>query len=339
MSPARVVVPEEITFMSHRLLLSMVVLLCTAAPAFAMTPQEQLAIYSALSQGDFHTAVPLLQKAANEGDKNCMANLAALYTTGIPGVLPKSDAQALQWYTRAAAKMDAEALAALGGAYMNGTMGAPRNYAKAKECFDKAISLGNSRSKAGLATMYLKGWGVEQNLAEAFKLTKEAAFQKVPGASFNLAEYYRLGIGCDKNEKEATDWYTKAAPGLLQQLASYPQSGELNCACGILFKTGRGVPQDDARAAKYFASAIPKLKAKADTGSTTAMLQYSELMENGWGMAKNSAGAMALLKKAAAAGDGEAKFLLTTKSAPAGAPATAPAAAPAATSSPTTEAN
>lgn len=281
-----------------------------------MTPQEQLAIYSALSQGNYHTAVPLLKKAASEGDKNCMANLAALYTTGIPGVLAKNDAEALNWYTRAAAKMDAEALAALGNAYMNGQLGVKTDYAKAKDCFTKAISLGNSRSKAGLATMYMKGWGVEQNLSEAFRLMREAAFQKVPGASYNLAEYYRLGVGCEKSEKEAAEWYTKAAPGLIQQLASYPQSGELNCACGVMYKTGRGVAQDDTVATKYFAAAVPKLKAKVDGGSTTAMVQYAELMEHGWGMSKNTAGAEALLKKAAAAGDGEAKFLLASKSAP-----------------------
>lgn len=301
--------------MSHRLLVSMIALACTGAPALAMTPQEQLSIYTALSQGDYHTAVPLLQKAANEGDKNCMSNLAALYTTGVPGVLPKSDAQALSWYTRAAAKMDAEALAAVGGAHLNGLWGAKRDYAKAKNCFDKAISLGNSRSKAGLATLYLKGWGVQQDLPEAFKLMREAAFQKVPGASYNLAEFYRLGIGCEKNEKEAGEWYTKAAPGLIRQVASTPQSGQLNCACGMLFKAGRGVAQDDNTAAKYFAVGVPKLKAKADSGDTGAMVQYAELMENGWGMSKNAAGATALLQKAAAAGDGEAKFLLQSKSA------------------------
>lgn len=284
-------------------------------PASALTAEDMASMYNALARGDFATAIPLMRKGAAEGDTMSQKNLAALYTTGVPGVLEKSDAQALALYRQAAAKLDGDALAALGNAHVNGLLGVPRDYPKAKQYFEKAISLGNARGKAGLATLYLKGWSVEQNLTESFKLMREAAFQKVPGANYNLAEYYRKGIGCEKNPKEAESLYRKAAPGLVQQVRSAPQSGQLNCAVGILYQNGWGVPKDAKVAAQYFAIGVPKLKEAANKGNTTAMIFLAELNMNGWGIAKDSAAGEALLKKAAAAGDGEAKWELGLASA------------------------
>jgi TPR repeat protein len=282
-----------------------------APPASALTTEDAMSMYNAMARGDFAAAVPLMKKGAAEGDTMCQKNLAALYTTGVPGVLAKSDSEALNLYKKAAAKLDGDALAALGNAHVNGLLGAPRDYPKAKQYFEKAISLGSARGKAGLATLYLKGWAVEQNLVESFKLMREAAFQKVPGATYNLAEYYRRGLGCEKNMNEAISLYTKAAPGLVQQVRSAPQSGQLNCAVGVLYQNGWGVPKDAKVAGQYFALAIPKLRAQADAGNTTAMLFLSELTSNGWGTTKNAAAGEALLKKAANAGDGEAKWELS----------------------------
>lgn len=52
--------------------------------------------------------------------------------------------------------------------------------------------------------------GVEQNKEKAFKLYESAAEKGVVSAQCNLASFYKLGWGVDKNIDKAKEWYQKA---------------------------------------------------------------------------------------------------------------------------------
>lgn len=263
-----------------------------------------------MATGNVASAVPLLTKAANEGDKFSQKTLGILYSRGFKGVLPKDDAKALYWYKAAAAKMDGDALGQLGMAYLHGRLGLKKDPKLALEYFDKSIAQGNSTGKFGRAVLLTKGWGVEQNLEEAFKLTREAAFQKVPGAAYNLAEMYRNGVGVEKNLKEANVWYAKAAPEIIQNAMTDSNFSQIHAAAGMLYYNGWGVSKDQKAAARFFAHAVPMLKKEAASGDSSAQMFLAEMMASGYGMPKDVAGGQALMQKVADKGDLEAKWYL-----------------------------
>lgn len=284
-------------------------------PVQAGHNEDQRAIATAMSRGDYRTALPLLQRAASEGDTQAQSTLATMYMTGIPGVVAKNEAAAIPLYEKAAAKMNGQALGALGAAYVHGR-GVSRDYNKAFDYLNKSVDQGNSFGKVMLAVCYLKGWGTEQNPEKYFQLTREAAFQKMPGAAFNLGNCYRRGLGVAADQKEAGVWYAKALPELLNEVRRRPDSYEMLVALATMYHNGWGTPKDPAKASQFFKQGLPLLKKAMAENKSNAYLTYGELAQNGWGMAKDSAAAESAYKKASTLGDKEADLILAKASSP-----------------------
>jgi localization factor PodJL len=108
-----------------------------------------------------------LKRAAGLGYPPAEFYLAKLYEGGDAG-LPKDVMQARTWTERAAQNGDRKAMHNLALYYFEGT-GGPKNLAASAQWFQRAANLGLVDSQFNLARLYEGGFGVAQNAAEAYK--------------------------------------------------------------------------------------------------------------------------------------------------------------------------
>ena len=101
---------------------------------------------------------------------------------------------------------------------------------KYEEMFKKAVEMNNSDAMMDLAFFYMENNSDKKD--EEFKLVERAAKLGNARGMFNLAQCYQGGIGTQKSDKKAIEWYTKAAQ------AGYPEASMyLSMDYGIQFKT------------------------------------------------------------------------------------------------------
>jgi TPR repeat protein len=91
-----------------------------------------------------HEAFALFQAGAIHGDATSMYDLGLFYQNGY-GV-PRDYANAREWYEKAAAKDSVEAMANLGALFVNG-LGVPQDYTKAREWYEKAADKGDASAR------------------------------------------------------------------------------------------------------------------------------------------------------------------------------------------------
>ena len=70
---------------------------------------------------------------------------------------------------------------------------------------------GDPFGQDGLGYMYAIGLGVERDLKQAVQWYRKAADQGYSSAQFHLGLMYAHGLGVEKDEKKAIEWYRKAA--------------------------------------------------------------------------------------------------------------------------------
>ena len=121
--------------------------------------------------------------------------------------------------------------------------------------YDKASKLGKTKAQLALAKLYVRGKGVDQDLAKAAALFRDAAVRgRNADAMFLLAVMLEEGKGVGKNQGEALAWYRRAAKtGHSRALLNL----------GYSYVRGVGVPQDYNKARAYFELAAAKDLAEA----------------------------------------------------------------------------
>ena len=92
-------------------------------------------------------------------------------------------------------------------------------------------------------------------------------------------------------------------PAAEQGVATEQSVATVQCLLGISYRTGRGVPQDDAAASRLFRLA-------ADRGNATAQFNLGLMYDKGEGMPQDDAAAVRWYRLAAEQGDASAQFLL-----------------------------
>lgn len=122
----------------------------------------------------------------------------------------QSDAQALQWYRKAAAQGSAGAEYDIGHMYELGRA-LPQDYLQAISWYRKAADQNDSRAQCGIGSMYYDGRGVQQNLVEAAHWFRIAADEGFAGAQYDLGYMYYYGQGVQQDRAEADRRYRKAA--------------------------------------------------------------------------------------------------------------------------------
>jgi uncharacterized protein len=162
-------------------------------------------------------------------------------------------ATALRLLRPLAERGDALAQVYIGTMYERGD-GVPQDLAEALRWYRKAAEQGEATAETKLGSMYFDGKGIPQDYAAAATWYRKAANQGDADAENNLGSMYFNGSGVPKDHAEAMSWYRKAA----QQGNAY---GQFNV--GRLYTLGDGVPQDHAEAAKWYRKAAEQGYAKA----------------------------------------------------------------------------
>jgi TPR repeat protein len=248
-------------------------------------------IHRTLGQIDVTTqkeVFAVFQTGANRGDHVSMVNLGALYAEG-HGVA-KDYAKAREWYEKAADKGNWGAMFNLGALYRDGS-GVAQDYAKAREWFQKAADKDDTgEAMANLGVLYNNGQSVTQDYAKAREWYEKAADKGNWGAMFNLGLLYENGQGVTQDYATARKWYEKAAD---------KGSAEAMSNLGVLYSNGQGVTQDYAKAREWFQKA-------ADKDSAQAMSNLGALYGNGQGVEEDYTKAREWFQKAADKDNAEA---------------------------------
>jgi|GEM_PF-1930866 len=141
---------------------------------------------------------------------------------------------------------------------------------------------GHAPSQHLLGTLYLNGWGVEENATTAYAWFVYAANQGLPAAEYRLGlAFFRAG-----DIKETIKWWGRAA-GQAHLPAQYN--------LGLMYLYGLGVEQDFAEAGQY-------LERAADRGSAGAQFYLGMMYLKGQGYEEDPKVAAQLLEKSSSAG-------------------------------------
>ena len=185
--------------------LSIALLAVLSLPAKAETIETALNAYS---EGNYTSALEILQRLAQEGEARAQYNLGAMYDAG-SGVEEDNEV-AVKWYSAAAEQGVASAAFNLGNMYREGH-GVDKSYEQAVTWYQRAAKQGDSSAQYNLGAMYENGYGTERNLDKALEWYLKAANQGLVHAQHRLGTLYLKGEGLDEDRVTAFSWLNKAA--------------------------------------------------------------------------------------------------------------------------------
>ena len=207
----------------------------------------------------------------------------------------KDNAEAFEWFKKAAEQGHLEAQYRLGACYFKGE-GVVRDYGKAMEWYTKAAEQGHLDAQCELGKMFLRGYGVPKNSEKGMEWLTKAAEQGSARAQCELGECYDYGEGVIEDRVKAVEWYTKAA-----------EQGYVHAQfeLGQIYVHGLGVEKDGIKAVEWYTKA-------AEQGSSGAQVNLGSLYYDGYsGLAKqNYKEAVKWFTKAAEQGDSVAQEIL-----------------------------
>lgn len=163
---------------------------------------------AAWKAGDYPVALKLLMPLAKQDHMVAEYHLAVMYARGL-GV-PRDDAEAVNWYRRAAGRGYAPAQLALGISHDQGR-GVPQSLSMAMKWYRLAAQQGDVTAQVTLGLIYGSGRGVPQNHWQALKWFGLAAEQGNATAQNNLGLLYARGEGVAEDDLQAYVWFSLAA--------------------------------------------------------------------------------------------------------------------------------
>lgn len=151
----------------------------------------------------------LWQQAAEAGFPSAQSRMGLLEVDAIRR--PKNDIAAREWFEKAAAQGDAEALYRLSQCYQHGWGGLPQDVTKALENVLKAANGGNLDAVNQVGMYYQHGYGLRQDKVAAAGWFNFAAEYEHPAALANLGQCYEAGQGVKPNQETAAKLFAGAA--------------------------------------------------------------------------------------------------------------------------------
>lgn len=155
-------------------------------------------------------------------------------------------------------------------------------YAFNYQCYETAIhwlqplaNQGIVEAEVKLGTMYMNGWGVKQDSAEATKWyskVREAADHHDPDAQWVLGNMYSSGTGVRHDETEAQTWWNRAVK-IWQPLAD-EGNVEAQYRLANAYERGEGVVKD-------YAVAMQQYQKAANQGSSDAQYYLAKTYSHG----------------------------------------------------------
>ncbi|MBP7951623.1 MAG: sel1 repeat family protein [Verrucomicrobiales bacterium] len=189
---------------------------------------------------DADRAAFLLNAAAEAGDPNAQTRLGA----GLEQQAMKGDAaserdrffrEAREWYEKAAAKAQPDALFALAKFTRDGIAGYEKNEEKATAGFFKAAAAGSYAAGNEMGIRYRAGLGIHADSVAGVGWFLAAAESGHPPAMINLGRCYETAEGVPRNYDRAGFWYARAAKAGLPEAQFF---------LGGLFENGLGTAKN-----------------------------------------------------------------------------------------------
>jgi TPR repeat protein len=149
--------------------------------------------------------LPLLQAAADKGDREAMARVAQIYDTGMIFGAKRDPDKATAIYRKLAELGDANAESALAMRYDMG-ISVPEDKAQALSWYQKAAEQGDMMSQMNLARRYEEGEDVPKDEAKAFYWNRKLADQGDADAERKVAMGYAGGKGVAQDYLQAYVW-------------------------------------------------------------------------------------------------------------------------------------
>jgi hypothetical protein len=233
--------------------------------------------------------VPAL-RACNDAMRQYPDVARFVFEAGRVAIAQKDYATARQLFEKAADMGSKIAIADVGAIFMNG-WGVAKDYTKARQLFEKALAEGDHYATLNFGLLYENGWGVTKDYAQARQWYEKAAAAGSPAGMNDLGWLYQNGWGVSQDYMQARQWYEKAAAA-----GNAPAMTNL----GWLYQNGWGVSKDYTQARQWYEKA-----AAAD--NAPAMNNLGVLYQSGWGVSKDYTKARQWYEKAAAAGNELAK--------------------------------
>jgi TPR repeat protein len=233
---------------------------------------------TSLSQKDYSGAFSKFSVLAEHGNATAQFNLGAFYLNG-QGV-QKDEKRAFEWFAKSAAQGNARALQIIQNAAAKGNENAKNELNKLQprtvstpsqppgQAQQPAVAPGDDKAVWEEANSAL----AQKNYNVAFPKFSVLAQHGNAIAQFNLGAFYTNGQGVQKDEKQAFDWFAKAAAqgnaGALQVIQNAAAKGNQNA---------KNVYEKFAPAKIFTPSNGTDVKAKdsATTAATTAGLAQS----------------------------------------------------------------
>lgn len=161
-----------------------------------------------------------------------------------------------------------------------------KDYKKAHSLLLPLAEQGNAFAQFNIGVMYAQGLGLERNDQKAVNWYQRAAEQGEADAQTNLAHMLETGRGIEKDYKKAMQWYLKAA-------AKRNAMAQHNI--GSLYFNGYGVSKDDKKAVEWYSKA-------AEQGLPLAQNALGAMYVKGWGAEKDPNKGLEWILKAAKQG-------------------------------------
>ena len=202
-----------------------------------------------------------------------------------------AEVRLFKWMKRIAEQGDAKAQSDLALMYHSGE-GVPKNYKEAAKWYRKAAKQGHVKAQWNLGQMYRKGEGVPQDYVEAY------AWYLLAKADETFAS-----ITIPDHEKRLTAEQKKKGQARAAEIKAEQGDAEAQNNLGVMYCEGKGVPEDNAEAFKWFRKA-------AEQGHDSAQYNLGQMYREGEGVPQDDVEAAKWYRKAAEQGNGWAQFNL-----------------------------
>lgn len=254
---------------------------------------------------DFEKAFALFLTEAEDGNALAMYDLGRMFADGLGRKINMEQAQS--WYKKALdAFLEMEPTLyieyRIGKMYAAG-LGTEQDYIQAASWFQEAAEQDNRFAMYSLAGLYLRGQEVEMDAVKARDLYKKSAVKGFPYAAYELAKMYRDGIGGDKSDPTAKEYFSMALLGF-RSMEQESHDDKLQYRIGWMLLHGVGTEKDEAAAKGWFEKA-------SRLGNPQAQYQLAKLiLADPDGNSKQIEEAMGWLIKSAEAGNDHAQYAL-----------------------------
>lgn len=197
------------------------------------------------SFGDYETAVKYYQRAVDIDAHNtrALSRMGSMYKRGL-GV-KRNYKTALDWYMKAAATGDGNAVFNVGIFFLAG-QGVKQNTQEAIKWFELASEKGCADADYQMGCLYFSGSHVPQDYRMALDWFQKAAERRYLGALVNIGYMCCNGLGAVKDSAIGVQWYLYAA--------KYG-SAEAMRNLGYCYLTGEGVDANEAEALAWYQKA------------------------------------------------------------------------------------